>query len=121
MEYIFGTIQKRGQTVDILKTVGNEHTDLTGKHEIVRKYPDCTITDSFNVAEHFLSKEDDEGNCYDWYELSNHYRYIDYFSPQKKELNESISDVQNALIEIDAAHSKSLADIENALCELTTE
>lgn len=139
MEYIFGTIQRHEKDVDILKTVGNEHTDLTGKHEIVRKYPDCTITDSFNVAEHFLSKEDAEGKCYDWYELADHYRYIDYFSPQKEGIDEQInetqdaileidesrlqaeSDAENALIELDEAIEQRLADIENALCEITEE
>lgn len=117
MEYIFGTIQKDEHPVDILKTVGREHTDLTVNHEIVRKYPDCVITDVFTVKEKYQSKEDGEGRCYDWYLLDKHYRYIDYFSPQKEHIESGIADSQNALIELDSA----VSDIENALCELTTE
>lgn len=86
MEYIFGTIKRHGKMVDILKTVGDEHTNLTDNHTIERKYPDSVITDTFTVAEHYLSKDGDDGKKYDWYELSNHYRYIDYFSPQKDAL-----------------------------------
>ena len=82
MEYIFGTIKRKGKIVDILKTVGDTHTDLKDNHSIVREYPDCKITDIFVIADHYQSKEDSEGKCYDWYELANHYRYIDYFTPQ---------------------------------------
>ena len=86
MEYIFGTIKRHGKMVDILKTVGDEHTNLTDNHEIVRRYPDSVITDTFTVAEHYLSKDGEDGKKYDWYELANHYRYIDYFTPQKESL-----------------------------------
>lgn len=85
MEYIFGTIKRHGQMVDILKTVGEEHSDLKDNHTIVRKYPDSIITDTFNIVDHYLSDENVE-KCYDWYEISNHYRYIDYFTPQKESL-----------------------------------
>ena len=86
MEYIFGTIKRHGKMVDILKTVGEEHTNLTDNHTIVREYSDSTITDTFTVADHYLSKDGEDGKKYDWYELANHYRYIDYFSPQKDAL-----------------------------------
>lgn len=121
MEYIFGNIQKDNKTIDILKTVGREHTDLTDNHEIVRKYPDCVITDVFTVEEKYLSKEDEEGRCYDWYSLAKHYRYTDYFTPQKEQIISDIADTQNALIELDEDRLQAQADLENALCELTTE
>ena len=91
MEYIFGTIKRKGRVVDILKTVGEEHTNLTDNHTIVREYSDSTITDTFTVADHYLSKDGEDGKKYDWYELANHYRYIDYFSPQKDALVEELS------------------------------
>lgn len=91
MEYIFGTIKRKGRVVDILKTVGEEHTNLTDNHTIVREYSDSTITDTFTVAEHYLSKDGEDGKKYDWYELANHYRYIDYFTPQKDALVEELS------------------------------
>ena len=121
MEYIFGTIRKRGKDVDNLKTVGTEHTNLTGKHTLERRYPDCTITDTFFIDEKYLSKEDSEGNCYDWYAISNHSRYIDYFSPQKEDLVNGIDDAQNATCELSEEVDARITDIELALCELTEE
>jgi len=67
--------------VEILKTKGDAHTDLTGFHQIERKYPDQTITDSFRVVQKLDSQEDGEGNCYDWYEIDRHYQTTDKVGP----------------------------------------
>lgn len=75
MEYVFGN--DSDSLVENLKTVGPEHTDLKGFCEVIREYPDCTITDSFAVVRKTQSDEDAEGNCYDWYEISHHNRTID--------------------------------------------
>lgn len=85
MEYIFGTIKRHGKMVDILKTVGDEHTDLKDNQTVVRKYSDCNITDTFIVVDHYDSADNGE-KYFDWYEISNHYRYVDYFTPQKESL-----------------------------------
>lgn len=77
MEYIYGTITKDGVTVETLKTIGAEHSNLEGFASIMREYPDGNITDNFNIVEKYHSDEDTEGNCYDWYEICNHYRYVD--------------------------------------------
>ena len=73
MEYIFGTDKDK----EILKTKGSSHSNLKGFHQIEMKYPDQTITDSFRVVRLIESKEDVEGNCYDWYEIDHHYRIAD--------------------------------------------
>lgn len=73
MEYIFGSDKDK----EILKTKGSSHSNLTGFHQIEMRYPDQTITDSFRVVRHIESKEDVEGNCYDWYEIDHHYRLAD--------------------------------------------
>ena len=73
MEYVFGT---QGE-IEILKTKGDAHTDLTGFHSVERTYPDQTITDNFLIVLKFDRIEDDEGNCYDWYEIDHHYRVAD--------------------------------------------
>ncbi len=70
MEYLFGT---KGE-VEILRTKGDTHTDLTGFHQIERAYPDQTITDNFHIVRKLKSEEDDDGNCYDWYEIDRHFR-----------------------------------------------
>lgn len=121
MDYIFGTIHKRGKDIHILKTVGSEHTDLKGAHSIERKFPDSIITDNFVVDDHYLAKTDAEGVCYDWYILSEHSRYIDYFTPLKEQIETDITDSQNALCDLSADLEEMLVDIENALCELTEE
>ena len=65
MEYVFGT---QGE-IEVLKTKGDSHTDLTGFHQIEQTFPDQTITDNFRVVRKIESAEDVEGNCYDWYEI----------------------------------------------------
>lgn len=121
MEYVFGTMSKRGHTYETLKTVGKEHTSLKGKHVIESKYPDSVVTDVFIVDSHYLSKDDIEGKCYDWYTISNHTRYIDYFTPVKATLEIGIADAQNATCELSEEIDTRISDIENALCELTEE
>lgn len=85
MEYILGTNDFSGE--EILKTVGAEHTELSGFQQTVREYPDCTITDTFHVVKKTKSDEDSEGNCYDWYVIDRHYRSIDKTGPVKDSLD----------------------------------
>ena len=101
MQYVFGSAIYNGKPTDILKTVGETHTSLSGSVETVRKYSDNIITDVFVVDDHYLSKEDIEGNCYDWYRISNHYRMMDKFTPGKVELENKIE--ENSEAEFDLA------------------
>lgn len=119
MEYIFGTIKRKGQLIDGLKTVGPMHTDLTGHNQVVREYSDSIITDTFDVKEHYLSKKDESGKCYDWYSLENHYRYIDKYTPNIPRVEDRINDTENALCEATEVYDTSISDLENAICELT--
>ena len=119
MEYIFGTITRKNKEVDILKTVGSEHTNLEGKHIIERKYSDSIITDNFIVVEKYLSKDGADGKCYDWYELKDHSRYIDYFTPLKEQITEGIADSQNATCELSEELDERISDVELAICELS--
>lgn len=119
MEYIFGTITKKKKEVDILKTVGSEHTNLEGKHIIERKYSDSIITDTFNVEEKYLSKDGADGKKYDWYIISNHSRYIDYFTPQKAAIEGRIDDNEVALCDFSEDIEATVSDLENAICELS--
>lgn len=114
MEYFFTTYQKK----EMLKITALEHTDLTGFHEIVREYPDQIITDRFCIVRKTNSKEDGEGNCYDWYEICNHYRYTDKTRPIQEALDEAKMELEDALCEIDEANEERIAAIEDALCEM---
>ena len=85
-DYIFGTTTRNGVTVENLKTVGEAHSDLDGFVQTVREYPDSTITDRFRVVEKYRSDEDAEGNCYDWYVIAEHYRYVEIQSTQEERI-----------------------------------
>ena len=114
MEYVFGT---KGR-IEVLKTKGDHHTDLTGYHQLEREYPDQTITDSFRVVRRLRSAEDAEGRCYDWYEIDRHYRMTDKTGPLAEQAAKSAAELQDALCEQDMASQEHLTTIETALCEL---
>lgn len=114
MEYVFGT---QGE-VEILKTKGGTHSDLTGYHQVEQTYPDQTITDHFRIVRKLDSKEDAAGNCYDWYEIDRHYRVVDKTGPLAEQTAENVAAMENALCEQDAAMDERMSAIEDAICEL---
>ena len=72
MEYIYGT----DLDLEILKTVGDTHSALSGFIETRREYGDGTvITDRCHIVERFHSAEAN-GKCYDWYTIDQHYRVV---------------------------------------------
>ena len=86
MDYIFGHVQRNNVTVENLKTIGDKHSNLSGFVQVIKEYPDATITDVFYVVEHYQSDVDEEGKNYDWYVIDKHYRTIDK-TPLLKESN----------------------------------
>lgn len=114
MEYVFGT---QGE-IEVLKTKGSTHTDLTGFHQIEHEYPDQTITDNFRIVQKLNSQEDGEGNCYDWYEIDHHYRVTDKTGPLAKQAVENATAAETALCELDAGYDERVSAVEVALCEL---
>ena len=60
-----------------LKTIG-ERTNYSGEIQLVAEYDDAIITDNCEIVSKYYSAEDSEGNCYDWYEVLNHNRTIEY-------------------------------------------
>lgn len=115
MEYVFGTKRDR----EVLKTKGSIHTNLKGYCQVIAEYPDQIITDNFCAIRKYQSAEDAEGNCYDWYEIKDHYRYIDKYSPNIGRTEAQIEDLENGICEESMVTEERLADIENALCELS--
>lgn len=114
MEYVFGTQDE----MEVLKVKSDGHTDLTGYHQIERTYSDQIITDSFRVVQKLDSKEDGEGNCYDWYEIDHHYRVADKTGPLVKQAAENAAAAETAICELDAGFDERVSAIEAALCEL---
>lgn len=91
MEYIFGTNDYAG--VEVLKTKGDEHSNLAGFVETVREFDDCTITDRFLVVRKVDEAVDQEGMCYDWYEIDKHNRIIDKTKPVKEAEAQNRADI----------------------------
>ena len=85
MEYVFGLDDVRGQRT--LLTRGDAHTDLAGFCEVVREYDDCTITDNFCIVRKLDSAEGAAGDCYDWYDIDQHYRVIDRTGPVRADVD----------------------------------
>ncbi|MBP3536950.1 MAG: hypothetical protein J6J93_05345 [Muribaculaceae bacterium] len=104
--------------MEVLKTKGGNHTDLTGFHQIERTYPDQVITDNFRIVRKLDSQEDAEGNCYDWYEIDHHYRAVDRTGPVAEKAAEDAAALEDALCEQDAAFEERVSAIEDAICEL---
>lgn len=114
MEYVFGT--KGG--LEILKVKASAHTTLSGFREVVREYPDQTITDRFRVVKKLNSQEDEGGACYDWYEIDSHYRYTDKALPLSRQIAQSAATAEDAMCELDAGIDERISAVETALCEL---
>ena len=94
MEYVFGTVRIRGEEFESLKTKGPAHSDLEGIIVLQTKYPDSNITDKCKITERYNSDEDSEGNCYDWYIVTDHSCNIDRYSPVKEVVEESLDSVE---------------------------
>lgn len=89
------------------------------------KYEDCIITDVFNIVRKYQSKKDKAGNCYDWYIIDNHFRYIDKYTPNigkvEERINGEISDTNSGLMEtydLTALNTDDIADCRTAIEEL---
>ena len=114
MEYIFGRLILAGSEVECVKTVGEEHSDLSGFCHIERHYSDNIITDDFKITEKYKSLESDE-LCFDWYLIENHSRYVDRFTPARATIEADIADAQDALCTLSEDMEERLTALEEAV------
>lgn len=78
MEYVYGTVVLGGVTRENLKIVGGGPALQEGEYfTTVREYEDSTITDRCRIEKHYDSAVGVDGVQYDFYTISEHYRYID--------------------------------------------
>lgn len=92
MEYIYGTARRGSVTVENLKTVGQEHTELSGYIESRQTFDDgVVITDRCKVEERYHRAERD-GVCYDWYIISDHYRQVDRSAAEVRAMWDSMAE-----------------------------
>lgn len=118
MEYVFGAVRRFGEDKENLKTVGGEHSNLSGRVVIRREYFDRIVEDTFYIEEHYESKESD-GLCYDWYLINNHNRDTDMFTPQR--ILERLTIVGQALTDVEITQiecEQMLTDHDIAIMEL---
>lgn len=120
MEYVFGTVRRNGVDYENVKTVGVQHSELTGFCSVKRQYTDNIIEDDFKVVEKYRSKEEG-GVCYDWYIIDDHNRTIDKFTPAKAAIEVGIANSQDAVCELSEELDERITEIEDALCDLSKE
>jgi hypothetical protein len=102
MEYIYGTDGDQ----EILKTVGDVHSDLEGFFTSSREHSGVTVIDRCKILDHFKADEDTDGKKYDWYHIIGHYRYED------RQVASRISDDATAeILEMIQLHDDTLAEI----------
>ena len=77
MEYVYGTAEIDGVMRENLKVIGGPKLEEGEYLTTVREYDDNTITDRCRIDRHYLTAEDEDGTKYDFYAISEHYRYID--------------------------------------------
>lgn len=93
MEYVFGRLPDGSQN---LMVKSKAETDLAGRTEIRRDFDDCFIIDNFYAGEKYKTETDSEGIFYDWYNVSDHGRTIDYskkLEPQIQSNSDSIDEI----------------------------
>lgn len=86
MEYVYGTAVINGVTRENLKIVGGPELAEGEYLTTVREYDDSTITDRCRVGVLYHSDTDEAGVRYDFYAISEHYRYIDKTAGLRNEL-----------------------------------
>lgn len=116
MEYIFGTEYHHGKLVDVLKVVSDSSTNMSGNYTIERKYADNNITDTFVIVEK-LREADNAENHYDWYEIRDHYRFFDKFTPRSNELDENSAGILD-LADLSDENSGAITDLADYIGEL---
>lgn len=74
MEYVFGTYG----CFDVVKIKSNTPADFFGYQRLKTSYSNQTVTDIFRVVRKIKIDVDESGNYYEWYEIDNHSRVIDF-------------------------------------------
>lgn len=88
MEYIYGFSTRHGNLSENLKTIGDEHSDLSGFISSIKEFEDGTkIEDKCRIVKKYASKESN-GKYYDWYLIDSHYRIEDKSAQSQKNIEE---------------------------------
>lgn len=113
MEYTFGAEIHRGVRVEVVKIKSEAPVELSGAFTVEREYQDAVYTDSFIVGRRIRAKYAN-GAFYTWYEIYNHIRYMDKFTPGIKATEQEITDHDLSIMEAEQA----ITDLDLRLMEL---
>ena len=113
MEYVFGTAIIDGVMRENLKIIGGPALREGEYLTTVRSYGDTNITDRCRIGRHYHTATDAAGTRYDWYVISEHYRYVDKaaavdaLTAENKTLKQQVS----ALIEQQSFYEDCIAEM----------
>ena len=94
---------------------------MTGLCAFNQAYNDRIVTDTFYIEEKYLSKEDAEGRCYDWYIINQHSRDTDTFVPARESIRERAEQAEIAITDLEINQMEDeimLTDHDIAIMEL---
>lgn len=94
MTYTFG----HHSNFETLNTKSNKAKNLVGFHTLIRETDVDTTIDHFRVIRKMSEQTDAEGNVYEKYEITDHYREVDKTPP----LNRRIAAAESAGADEDA-------------------
>lgn len=118
MEYVIGSIQRGNLSHLILKTKGEEHTDLSGRLSLEQKRGSTVIRDTFVIMYKYQSVDSSDGFAYDYYYIKDHYREEDRSDEVRSSLEQQITDLEIELIEQDQAltdHDIEIMELHDAI------
>lgn len=113
MQYSFGNEIRNGTITEVLKVKSEKPVELSGWFSVERKNNVEIITDNFLIVKRIRAKRAADA-FYTWYEIQNHARYVDKFTPGIKETEQEITDQDIALLEAE----QEITDLDLRLMEL---
>ena len=114
MEYVIGTVQRGDKRRIILKTAGEEHTDLEGRITLEQRLGNTLVRDTFTVIQKYQTADSSDGRAYDWYYIEDHYRNEDRSEEVRVEMEQEVTDLEIESIQ----QEQSITDNEIAIMEL---
>lgn len=118
MEYVIGSIQRGNLSHLILKTKGEEHTDLSGRLSLEQKRGNTIIKDTFTIMSKYHSEDGANGLKYDFYYIKDHFKEEDRSEEVRAGLERQITDLEIDIIEQDQAitdHDIELMELHDAI------
>lgn len=116
--YSFGTMKLLGEERRIVRVKSREPIALSGYQTVTETYPDMIVTHMFKPETCVAEDTDMDGWYYKWYTLAEHSKHIDRSPAAVQMVQQSTTNLENALCDLDVSIEERLTILEDALCEL---